>query len=162
MKKAGFVLIVILLGCFAICWAAGEDTPASLKEQIATLEERLESAGIVSIEPFLGTWEGRRVDGTTMTLSVTAYDEFNGKASINLFDVDGDLYAFSQGVGQALALRQLVVLVAEVNYSMVLVLRLNEDDTLINTGMVEWDAGSLAYAYDPDGKVVFHRIGVAD
>jgi len=97
-----------------------------------------------------------------MTLSVTAYDEVNGKVSINLFDIDGDLYAFSQGVGQALALQQLVVLVAEVNYSMALVLRLNEDDTLVNTGMVEWNAGSLAYAHDPGGKVVFHRIGVAD
>jgi hypothetical protein len=162
MKKAGFVVFGIILGCFAISCAAGEDTPASQEEQIAALEERLESAGIVSIEPFLGTWEGKRVDGTTMTLSMTAYDEVNGKVSINLFDVDGDLYAFSQGVGQALALRQLVVLVAEANYSMVLVLRLNEDDTLVNTGMVEWDAGSLAYAHDPGGKVVFHRIGVAD
>jgi len=162
MKKTGFVLVAIFLGCFAICWAAGEDTPASREEQIATLEERLESAGIVSIEPFLGTWEGKRVDGTTMTLSVTAYDEFNGKVSINLFDVDGDLYAFSQGAGQALALRQLAVLVAELNYSMVLLLRLNEDDTLVNTGMVEWNAGSLSYAHDPEGKVVFHRIGVAD
>lgn len=162
MKRAGFILVAILLGCFANCWAAGEDTPASLEEQIATLEERLESARIVSIEPFLGTWEGKRVDGTTMTLSVTAYDEVNGKVSINLFDVDGDLYAFSQAVGQALALRQLIVLLAEANYSMVLVLRLNEDDTLVNTGMVEWDAGSLAYAHDPGGKVVFHRIGVAD
>jgi len=162
MKKAGFVLVAIFLGCFAICFAAGEDTPASLEEQIAALEERLESAGIISIEPFLGTWEGKRVDGTTMTLSVSAYDEVNGKVSINLFDIDGELYAFSQGVGQALALQQLVVLIAEVNYSMALVLRLNEDDTLVNTGMVEWDAGSLAYAHDPGGKVVFHRIGVAD
>jgi len=101
MKKAGFVLVAIFLGCFAICFAAGEDTPASLEEQIAALEERLESAGIISIEPFLGTWEGKRVDGTTMTLSVSAYDEVNGKVSINLFDIDGELYAFSQGVGQA-------------------------------------------------------------
>ena len=161
MKKTGFVLCAIILGCFAISCVAGEDISASLEEQIATLGERLESAEIVSVEPFLGTWEGKRVDGTTMTLSMTAYDEVNAKVSINLFDIDGELYAFSQGVGQALALRQLVVLVAEMNYSMVLVLRLNEDDTLVNTGMVEWDAGSLAYAHDPVGKVEFHRIGVA-
>ena len=162
MKKAGFFLFAIFLGCFALCWAAGEDASASPEEQIATLEERLGSAEIISIEPFLGTWEGKRVDGTTMTLSVTAYDEVNGKVSINLFDSDGSFFAFSQGVGQALALRQLVVLVAEMSYSMVLVLRLNEDDTLINSGMLEWNAGSLAYAHDPEGRVVFHRIGVAD
>ena len=156
MKKTGFVLCAILWGSFAIGWAAGEEA------RIAALEESLEAAGIVSIEPFLGTWEGRRVDGTTMTLSLTAHDEANAKVSINLFDVDGNLVAFSQGVGQALALRQLVILVAEMNYSMVLVLRLGEDDALINSGMLEWNAGSLAYAHDPEGKVVYHRIGVAE
>jgi len=162
MKKAECVVFAIIVGCFAIYCTAGEDTPTNPEEQIAALEEKLESAGIVSVEPFLGTWEGKRVDGTTMTLSMTAYDEVNSKVSINLFDADGNLYAFSQGVGQALALRQLVVLIAEANYSMVLVLRLNDDNTLINTGMVEWEAGSFAYAHDPVGKVVFHRTGAAD
>ncbi len=163
MFKGGTcILIVILVGCAVACWGESDETAVSLEQQIAALEAKLEAAGSISVEPFLGTWEGKRVDGTTMTLSVTAYDEVNGKVSINLFDIDGSLFAFSQGVGQALALRQLVVLVAEVNYSMVLVLRLNEDDTLINSGMLEWNAGSLAYAHDPEGKVVFHRIGVAD
>ncbi len=42
------------------CWGESDTKMARLEEQVAALEEKLEAAGSISIEPFLGTWEGQR------------------------------------------------------------------------------------------------------
>jgi len=139
------------------CWGESDETTASLEEQVATLVEKLEAAGSISIEPFLGTWEGQRADGTTMTLSVSAYDEAHARIRIAIYDVDGELYATSPSIAQALPLGHMLILLAETDYAMVWVLGLQEDGSLRDTGMVEWDASTHAYAHDPAGTVVFQR-----
>ncbi len=156
-KRGVWILVVILVGCAVACWGESNETAASLEEQVATLEEKLEGAKTISIEPFLGTWEGQREDGTTVTLSVSAYDEAHAKIRIDIYNADGELYATSPGIAQALPLGHMFILLAETDYSMVWVLGLQDNGTLRDTGMVEWDAGALAYAHDPEGTVVLYK-----
>lgn len=161
-KRGVWILVVILIGCAVACWGESDETAVSLEEQVAALEEKLETAGSISISPFLGTWEGQRADGSTMTLSVSAYDEAHGDIRIDIYDVDGELYATSPGIAQALPLGHMFILLAETDYAMVWVLGLQDDGSLLDTGMVEWDAGTLAYAHDPKGTVVLNRTEAAD
>ena len=158
MFKGGVcILIAVLVGCAVACWGESDQMAVSLEERVAILEEKLEAAGSANIDPFLGTWEGQRADGTTMTLSLSAYDEAHADIRIDIYDVDGELYATSPGIAQALPLGHMFILLAETDYAMVWVLGLQDDGTLRDTGMVEWDAGTLAYAHDPAGTVVFQR-----
>jgi len=161
-KRGACILTAILVGCAVACWGESGETAVSLEEQVVALEKKLEAAGSISIEPFLGTWEGQRADGSTVTLLVSAYDEAHADIRIDIYDVDGELYATSPGIAQALPLGHMFILLAETDYSMVWVLGLQDDGSLRDTGMVEWDAGALAYAHDPEGTVVLNRTEAAD